>query len=123
VEGEVLKARLNFKYFANRFVSSFYFKNTHLAKEEISLFVAVRPRGFLYSFFSAALAKLRKAIVSFVRSSRIQARLFDKMFRIAFVFRSVCKIAKSDCLVMFASPSVHLEHLGSTGRIFLAFDI
>jgi hypothetical protein len=78
----------------------------------------------MYSFFLAALAELRKATVSFVRSSRIQAHLFDKMFRIASFLGGFAKLRKlTVSFVMFASPSVHLEQLGSTGRILLAFDI
>ena len=93
VERKALKTSFSFKYLGSRFVSSFYFKNTLLAKEECSLFVVVRPRGF----FLVAVAELRIATVSFVRPSRTQALLFEKMFRITFVFRSVRKIAKSDC--------------------------
>lgn len=105
VEREVLKARLSFKYLGNRFVSLFYLKNTLLTKEEFSLFVVVRPQCFCVVFFSSI--RRRKATSGFVRSSRIKAHLFDKMFRIDFVFRSICKIEKSHCQFCHACLSVH----------------
>jgi hypothetical protein len=78
VEREVLKTRLSFKYFANRFVSSFYLKKYTSCKRGVFAFRCSDAASFLCNFFSAALTKLRKATVSFVRSSlqNCEKRLF-----------------------------------------------